>query len=98
MSQPILCPKLRRLGWRGICKQLTLSIFVLIAPVAASSPPPADSDHIQEAAELMTASDLDGAEREARLALGGSSTRPLALSTLGAIRVRQKRYAEAAEF
>jgi len=46
----------------------------------------------------MTAGDLKGAEREARLALGDSSTRPLALSTLGAIRVRQKRYAEAAEF
>jgi tetratricopeptide (TPR) repeat protein len=46
----------------------------------------------------MTAGDLKGAEAEARLALGDSSTRPLALSTLGAIRVRQKRYAEAAEF
>jgi tetratricopeptide (TPR) repeat protein len=46
----------------------------------------------------MTAGDLEGAEREARLALGGPSTRPLALSTLGAIRVRQKHYTEAAEF
>jgi tetratricopeptide (TPR) repeat protein len=75
-----------------------LLIFLLILPVRASSPVPADSDHIQEAAELMTAGDLKGAEGEARLALGDSSTRPLALSTLGIIRVRQKHYAEAAEF
>lgn len=47
---------------------------------------------------MMTAGDLKGAEGEARLALVDSSTRPLALSILGAIRVRQKRYAEAAEF
>ena len=100
MSQLHLFPKLRTLRWRGISKQLTLLIFllILILPVRASSPVPAGSDHIQEAAELMTAGDLKGAEGEARLALGDSSTRPLALSTLGAIRVRQKHYAEAAEF
>lgn len=46
----------------------------------------------------MSAGDLEGAEREARLALGDSSTRPLALLTLGAIRVHQKRYTQAEEF
>jgi len=46
----------------------------------------------------MSAGDLEGAEKEAQLALRDSSTRPLALATLGAIRVRQKHYAEAAEF
>ncbi len=46
----------------------------------------------------MAAGDLKGAEGEARLALGDSSTRPLALSILGVIRVRQKHYAEAAQF
>lgn len=98
MSQLHIFPKLRVLRWRGICNQLTLLIFLLVLPVRASSPVPAHSDHIQEAAELMTAGDLKGAEGEARLALGDSSTRPLALSILGAIRVRQKQYAEAAEF
>lgn len=98
MRQLSLFPKLRRLRWREICKQLSLSIFLLILPVRASSPVPADSDHIQEAGELLSTGDLEGAEREARLALGDSSTRPLALLTLGAIRVHQKHYTEAAEF
>ena len=46
----------------------------------------------------MNAGDLEGAEKEARLALRDSVSRPAAWATLGAIRFRQKNYAEAAEF
>ena len=45
----------------------------------------------------MSAGDLEGAEKEAKLALRDSSTRSMGWATLGAIRIRQKRYAEAAE-
>ena len=45
----------------------------------------------------MSAGDLEGAEKEAKVALRDSSTRPMAWATLGAIRIRQKHYAEAAE-
>jgi len=47
---------------------------------------------------LMNAGDLAGAETEAKLALRDPSTRPGATATLGAIRLRQKRYTEATEF
>jgi len=46
----------------------------------------------------MSKGDLDGAEKEARLALRDSSTRALAWATLGTIRVRQKKYEEGIEF
>jgi len=58
----------------------------------------ADSDHVQQSVELMRTGDLAGAEKEARLALRGSSTRPAAWATLGMIRVREKKYLAAAEF
>jgi superkiller protein 3 len=57
-----------------------------------------DSDHVQQSVELMSTGDLVGAEKEARLALRDSSTRPDAWTALGMIRVRQKKYAEATEF
>ena len=46
----------------------------------------------------MSVGDLEGAEKEAKSALRDSSTRPMAWATLGAIRIRQEHYAEAAEF
>jgi tetratricopeptide (TPR) repeat protein len=45
----------------------------------------------------MNAGDLAGAEKEAKLALRDPSPQPIAWATLGVIRVRQKRYAEAVE-
>ena len=45
----------------------------------------------------MNAGDLAGAEKEVKLALRDPSPQPVAWATLGVIRVRQKRYAEATE-
>lgn len=72
---------------------LCFSLLLARASVAV----PADSDHVQQSIELMSAGDLEGAEKEAKVALRDSSTRPMAWATLGTIRIRQKHYAEAAE-
>jgi tetratricopeptide (TPR) repeat protein len=88
---------LRRENQRGALLTSFLIISLLFLPARLSSSPPTDLEHLQQAAELMNAGDLEGAEREAKSALRDSSTRPLATATLGAIRIRQKRYAEAAE-
>lgn len=75
-----------------------LVICLVFLPARLSSSAPTDLDQLQQAAELLNAGDLEGAETEAKLALRDSSTRPVATATLGAIRVRQKRYTEATEF
>jgi tetratricopeptide (TPR) repeat protein len=75
-----------------------LSICLLLSPARAVSEAQSDSDHLQQSTELMSAGDLQGAEKEARLALNDSITRPLAWATLGSIRLRQKHYAEATQF
>ena len=98
MTESYLCPQLRGFHVRRVFQQLALLICLLPLPPRASSAGPADLDHVQRSAELMSAGDLEGAEKEARLALRDSSTRPLALASLGVIRVRQKHYGEAAEF
>lgn len=72
------------------------SVFLLWVPLWSTAQ--ADSSHIQQSVELMSTDDLAGAEKEARLALHHSSTRPAAWTTLGMIRVRQKKYAEGTEF
>jgi tetratricopeptide (TPR) repeat protein len=46
----------------------------------------------------MSKGDLSGAEKEGRLALRDPSTRALAWASLGAIRFRQKKYEQGAEF
>ena len=69
-------------------------IFLLPAPLRSGAQ--AESDHVQQSIELMSTGDLVGAEREARLGLRDSSSRPDAWTALGIIRVRQKKYAEAA--
>jgi tetratricopeptide (TPR) repeat protein len=71
-----------------------LLLFLARIPCTASS----NSDHLEEAARLINAGDLAAAEKEARLALGDPSARPLAWATLGAIRIRQKNYVAATEF
>ena len=98
MSKSDLCSKLRTLHGTGGCRQLALLICLFLLPAFASSTAPADSDHVEKSTELMSAGDLEGAEKEAKLALRDSTTRPIAWATLGVIRVRQKHYAEAAEF
>jgi tetratricopeptide (TPR) repeat protein len=73
-------------------------LICLVLPAAPAITTPVDSGHIQQSVELMNSGDLPGAEKEAKLDLGDASKRPLALSTLGAIRIRQKHYVEAAQF
>jgi tetratricopeptide (TPR) repeat protein len=85
-------------GGRKAGQHLAVLICLLFLPARLSSSAPTDLDHLQQAAELMNAGDLAGAETEAKLALRDPSTRPVATATLGAIRVRQKRYTEATEF
>ncbi|MGA9798413.1 MAG: tetratricopeptide repeat protein, partial [Terriglobales bacterium] len=77
---------------------VTLWIFLLLLAAHPVSAAPSDLDHLQQSAGLINAGDLEGAEREAKLALREPSTRPVATATLGVIRLRQKRYAEAANF
>lgn len=98
MSELLVRPKRQSLG-RTIFWHLTLlPLFCLpLLPTHAFSAVPADSDHVQQSMELMSAGDLEGAEKEAKLALRDSSTRSMGWATLGAIRIRQKRYTEAAE-
>src|ERR1700722_4796500 len=98
MSESDFCPKLRSVNGRRVCQQLALLICLLLLPALASSGAPADSVHVQKSSELMSVGDLEGAEKEARLALHDASDRSMAWATLGAIRVRQKRYVDAAEF
>ncbi len=77
--------------------RFTAMICVLLLLVCGGSTARADSDHIEESVDLISKGDLEGAEKEARLALRESSTRALAWATLGSIRVRQKKYAEGIE-
>jgi tetratricopeptide (TPR) repeat protein len=88
----------RSIHGERVWQSLALLICFLLLPVRAASNAPSDSDYLQKSAELMTAGDLAGAEKEARLALRDSSTKPMAWATLGAIRFRQKRYTEASQF
>lgn len=88
----------RSIHGERVRQSLALLLCFLLLPVRAVSQAPSDSDHLQKSAELMTAGDLAGAEKEARLALEDSSTKPMAWATLGAIRFRQKRYTDATQF
>ena len=77
----------------GVALLFLVSLFYLPPSTNAQT----DSDHIQQAFEMMSAGDLVGAEQEARLALRESSTRPEGWAALGMVRARQKRYADATE-
>lgn len=72
--------------------------FLAVTPAPCSDSGAPDVNHVELAAELMSAGNLNGAESEAKQALGSTSTRPYALSTLGEIRLRETRYREAVEF
>ena len=67
----------RRIGW-----QIVLLLCIPSLPAQASGAVPADSDHVQQSMELMSAGDLEGAEKEAKLALRDSSTRSMGWATL----------------
>jgi cytochrome c-type biogenesis protein CcmH/NrfG len=80
-----------------ICLVLALLVCIPLLLAPSWSPAQSDLDHVQQSVQMMDAGDLAASEKEARLALRDSSTRPRALATLGAIRVRQKKYREATE-
>src|SRR5260370_19731587 len=81
MSELDLC-SLRRSRVTRVWPGLMLSICLLLSSARAVSEAQSDSDHLQQSTELMSAGDLQGAEKEARLALNDSITPPLACATL----------------
>jgi tetratricopeptide (TPR) repeat protein len=56
------------------------------------------TDHLQRSLQLLDQGDLNSAAGEARLALNSPSTRALACSVLGTIRLKQSRYGESIQF
>jgi tetratricopeptide (TPR) repeat protein len=78
-------------------KNLVL-ICVMLTPALLRGPVRPDSDHIQQSIDYLSQGSLASAEKEARLALRESSSKPEALVVLGMIRRRQKRFAEATQF
>jgi tetratricopeptide (TPR) repeat protein len=88
----------KKIGVTGTPSPLPLLVCLVLVlagfPAVASS----GSDHLELAAELLKAGDTVSAEKQARLALADSSSRPMAWEVLGVIRARQKRYAEATDF
>ena len=56
------------------------------------------TNHIQEAVNLLNEGDAVRAEAEARVALRTPSTKPLALAMLGTIRLQQARYNDSVQF
>src|SRR6266403_1871271 len=55
---------------------------------------PAQPNHIETAAQLLSQGQVQQAETEARLALDNPSTRPLGLALLGTIRLQEGKYDE----
>lgn len=71
-----------------------LGIAVFLAGVLMS----AQTNHIQEAVNLLNQGEPAKAEAQARLALSNPSTKPLALAMLGTIRLQQAKYNESVQF
>jgi tetratricopeptide (TPR) repeat protein len=74
------------------------AVAVLCAVMALPNAALPSSNHLQTAIELINQGDLEGAEKEARLALNSPEERAPAWSVLGTIRVQQKKYDEGVEF
>src|SRR5689334_23113716 len=74
----------------------TISLCVVLA--LASLPAYALTDHLEKSLELFRQGDLNGAEKEARLALNDPLSRARAWATLGAIRLGQAKYEESEGF
>jgi tetratricopeptide (TPR) repeat protein len=68
-------------------------LFLLLPEVVLSQ-----TNHLEGAVRLLNQGQIDQAEAEARQALANSTTRPLALSMLGTIRMQQRQYDESASF
>jgi tetratricopeptide (TPR) repeat protein len=74
----------------------TTSLCVLLA--LAPLPAYPVTDHLEKSLELVSQGDLNGAEKEARLALNDPLSRARAWATLGAIRLGQAKYEESEGF
>jgi tetratricopeptide (TPR) repeat protein len=74
------------------CSVLCLAILALAGSC------PAQLDHIETAAKLLSQGQTRQAETEARKALGNRSTRALALAMLGTIRLQEGKYEDGASF
>ena len=77
---------------------LLACLLPLLWTLCATASEKASADAIRRASELIVRGDLSGAEKEANLALSSPSTQPLAYAALGAIRLKQKKYAESDGF
>ncbi len=85
----------RRSGWRMVCWCTALVAF-LVSPLSFAQNAP--TNHLERAVALITQGNLEGAEKEARLALEQPSTRAAGLSVLGTIRLQQNKIDEGREF
>ena len=74
------------------CRVFGLALFLF------ANPSPAQLNHIEEAASLLSQGQADQAEAEARQALKNPSTRALALAMMGTIRVQQGQYGASENF
>ena len=84
----------RLMIWRrSVQLGISLAACVLLAAAAG-----AQVKHLQNALELLNQGQTAQAESEARLALRNPSTKAVALSVLGTIRMQQTKYAESIQF
>src|SRR5215469_316333 len=84
------CDPVVRRGFYYCFRVLTLQVVCLTFLLPAL----AQVNHVESAARLMSEGQLAAAEGEARLALKTPSTRALALSMLGTIRLQQSKFPE----
>lgn len=82
-------------GWRMLCWGVALVLF-LGSPRSFAQDAP--TNHLERAVALIMQGDLEGAEKEAKLALDQPSTRALAYAALGTIRLQQKRLEESSQY
>lgn len=105
--------QMQRMGAKADCKwivrrarsncSLTLASCVLLVallgpPAYSVSATNSSTNHLERAVALITQGDLNGAEKEARLALAKPSTRAVAWATLGTIRLQQKKLDESSQY
>jgi len=75
-----------------------LLVALLGLPAYSVSATNSSTNHLERAVALITQGDLNGAEKEARLALAKPSTRAVAWATLGTIRLQQKKLADSSQY
>ncbi len=79
--------------WHRDCLALLVLTFLVLPELALP-----EINHMEAAVRLLNQGQIAQAEAEARLALPNATTRPLALSMLGTIRLQQGQYEESANF